>query len=332
LGANGELAVLRQETPDADDLQFELVRPLDLAARIAAAGLRPSAGDAGVFRVLRLPLQNLMFGWPTLLGFIAYLIVYLSSLERLRRGQAMPPNLARVTAAIGVIAVAWAIARTLGVFDLPDWNAGEMGFAIWCSLIPVTLGTAAIWHSVRNLSSAQHGVNAPVLWPTARKEDIKGIGLWALRRLVAAWAAWLTFMVTAGLDGSVSRFGLLGILLFEGLPSGLFMVILGIMALVSLRLQAEKRTKRWPVPGTDRLRGWLAQPRVALAVWTCGALIAAISTLIGIWHRITHRAWERFPAAGFLVVAVTKARRIARTAKAKRIGHALASASPVARD
>lgn len=357
LGANGELAVLRQTTPDADDLRVELVRPADLAARIAAAGLRPSTGDAQVFRVLRLPLQNLMFGWPTLFGFIAYLIVYLSSLERLRRGQAMPPNLARVTAAIGVIAVAWAIARTLGVLDLPDWSAGELGFAIWCSLIPVTLGTAAISDSVRNLSSAYHGDNVPVLWPTARKEDIKGIGLWALRRLVAAWAAWLIFMVTAALDGSVSRFGLLGILLFEGLPSGLLIVVLVIMALVSLRLQAEKRTTRSRVPGMNRLRGWLAQPRVTLAVWTCGAVIAAIYGLIGVWDRVVHRAWERFPplrwgemefrmlyrretlgsaafaaAVVFLAVAVTKARRIARTAKAKRTGLALASASPVDQD
>ena len=100
------------------------------------------------------------------------------------------------------------------------------------------------------------------------------------------------------------------------------------------------------MPGIHRPQAWLAQPRVALGLWTCGAVIAGIYAFFGVWHRVAHRAWERFPvwnwgmdfelllkretlgsaafasAVVFSVVALTEVRRIARNAEAKQNIHA----------
>ena len=68
------------------------------------------------------------------------------------------------------------------------------------------------------------------------------------------------FVFTAGIDGSVPRFGLSGILIFVGV-AGFFFVS---MLLVPLSLVAKLTAKRWSVPGIHRLKAWLAQPQ-------CGA-------------------------------------------------------------
>ena len=92
--AHGELAVIRPAT-NADDSQIEVFRPVDLAARVAEAGLGSCAhiANRGQWRHTRETI--LWFGWPTLLAFIAFYVVSSSSLERFRYGQAMPAGLAR---------------------------------------------------------------------------------------------------------------------------------------------------------------------------------------------------------------------------------------------
>ena len=143
------------------------------------------------------------FGWPTLLGFLAFYVVNASSLERFRYGQAMPAGLAHVTAVLGVVAVAWQMIRMLSVFDLADWSERELGLAIVCSLMPVTTGTVAVWYSVRNLSSALRGDNRPVIRPIATVEEIDRLNQQANRWLMVAWAGGLVFVFTARIDGSV---------------------------------------------------------------------------------------------------------------------------------
>ena len=150
------------------------------------------------------------------------------------------------------------------------------------------------------------------------------------------------FAFTAGIDGSVPRFGLLGLLIFVGV-AGFLLVSL---VLVPLSMLVRLTANRWSVPGIHRLQAWLAQPRVALGLWRCGAVIAGIYALIGVWHRVADRAWERFPvwnwgmdfdlllkretlgsaafaaAVAFSVVALTEVRRIATNAGAKPNSHA----------
>jgi hypothetical protein len=342
LGARGELAVVRP-TPDTHDSQIEVLRPVELAARITEAGLGPCARVYDVGQPFRsLSMIGLAFGWPTLLAFIAYVVVNVSSLERFPHGQAMPPTLARVTAVLGVVALAWAITRMLGVFDLPDWTALELGVSVTASAMPAMLGTVAVWYSVRNLSSALSGDNLQVIRPIVSMEDMEQVGQWGSRRLMPAWAGWLIFVFTAGLDGSVPRFAFTGLLIFGGV--GGFLLVS--MVLVPLRLFANRAKKRWPVPGFHRLQAWLARPRVALGLWTCCAVVAGMYTAAGVWDRVAHRAWERFPlwdwgleftllfrretlgsaafalAMVFLAVALTEARRIARHAKATSDEHA----------
>lgn len=91
---HGELAVIRS-APNADDSQIEVFRPVDLAARVAEAGLGSCAriADLGPWRRTRETF--LWFGWPMLLAFVAFYVVSASSLERFRYGQAMPAGLAR---------------------------------------------------------------------------------------------------------------------------------------------------------------------------------------------------------------------------------------------
>jgi hypothetical protein len=211
-GASHELAILRHVGPEKD-LQIRIVQPSDIAAQIARAGLGPSVRLADPDRLFRTFPIGLLFSWPTLLAFSAFFVENYSSIDRLRRRQAMPPDLARVTAVLGAVAVTWAIVSLLGVLDLPDWNTLEMSMAIGCSFVPVMLGTTAIWYSVRNLFSVLRGENAPVIRTIAPIEDIDRIGAWGSRTLVAVWTGWLVFVLAAALDGSVPQFGLLGALI-----------------------------------------------------------------------------------------------------------------------
>jgi hypothetical protein len=290
LGAHGELAVIRP-APKADDSQIEVFRPVDLVARVAEAGLGSCAHIANL-RQQRLTEERFQwFGWPTVIAFIAFFVVMSSSIDRWRYGQAMPAGLARVTAVLGVVAVAWQMIRMLGVFDLADWSARELVMAIFCSIVPVTTGTVAVLYSVQTLSSALRGDNVPVIRPLVSVEEFDRLNQQANQWLMVAWAGGLMFVFTAGFDGSVPRFGLLSILIFVGV-AGFFLVS---MLLVPLSLVARLAAKRWPVPGIDHQQAWLAQPRVALGLWTCGAAIAGIYASIGGWHRVANRAWERFP-------------------------------------
>jgi hypothetical protein len=228
--------------------------------------------------------------------------------------------------------------RMLGVFDLADWTTRELVLAIFCSLVPVTMGTIAVWYSVRNLSSTLRGDNVPVIRPLVSVEEFDRLNQQANQWVMVAWAGGLMFVFTAGIDGSVPRFGLLGILIFVGVAGFLLVSML----LVPLNLFAKLTAKRWSVPGIHRRQAWLAQPRVALGLWTCGAVIAGIYVLIGVWHRVVHRAWERFPvwswgmdfdllpkrenlgslafaaAVVFSVAALTKVRRIVTSAGSKQ--------------
>ena len=225
LGAHGELAVIRP-APNADDSQIEVFRPVDLAARVAEAGLGSCAHIASLGHWRHTEGTFLWFGWPTLLAFIAFVVVTSSSLERFRYGQAMPAGLARVTAVLGVVAVAWQMIRMLGVFDLADWSERELGLAIICSIMPVTTGTVAVWYSVRNLSSALRGDNVPVIRPIVPVEEFDRLNRRANQWLMVAWAGGLVFVFTAGIDGSVPRFGLLGSLIFVGVAGFLLVTML----------------------------------------------------------------------------------------------------------
>ena len=337
LGAHGELAVIRP-APNADDSQIEVYRPVDLAARVAEAGLGSCAHIANLGQQRRKEEAILWFGWPSVIALIAFFAVFSSSIDRWRYGQAMPAGPARVTAVLGVVAVAWQMIRMLGVFDLADWSTRELVLAIFCSLVPVTMGTIAVWYSVRNLSSTLRGDNVPVIRPLVSVDEFDRLNQQANQWVMVAWAGGLMFVFTAGIDGSVPRFGLLGILIFVGVGGFLLVSLL----LVPLSLLAKLTAKRWSVPGIHRLQAWLAQPRVALGLWTCGAVIAGIYVLIGVWHRVVHRAWERFPvwswgmdfdllpkrenlgslafaaAVVFSVVALTKVRRIVTSAGSKQ--------------
>jgi hypothetical protein len=290
LGAQGELAVFRP-TPSGDDSQIQVYRPADLVARVAEAGLRPPAHGTKLdqWRQTRAAFQ--WFGWPTLLAFIAFFVVSSSSLERFRYGQAMPAGLARVTAVLGVLAIGWQLIRMLSVFDLADWTDRDLGVAIFCSIMPVTMGMVAVWYSVRNLSSVLRGDNVPVIRPLTTVEEFDRLNQQANQWLLVTWAGGLLFVFTAGIDGSVPSFGLLGILIFVGVAG----FVLVTMLLAPLSLYGKLAAKRWPVPGIERLQAWLAEPNVALGLWTCGAFIAGIYVLMGVRHRVTDRAWVRFP-------------------------------------
>jgi hypothetical protein len=290
LGARGELAVIRP-VPSADESQIEVFRPVELAARVAEAGLGSCAhiANRGQWRRTRDAFQ--WFGWPTVLAFIAFVVVTSSSLERFRDGQAMPAGLARVTAVLGVVAVGSQMMRMLGVFDLADWSARELCLAILCSVVPVTTGTVVIWYSMRNLSSALRGDNVPVIRPIVPMEEFDKLNRQANQWLTVAWAGGLIFVFTAAIDGSVSQFGLLGILIFVGV-AGFFLVS---TLLVPLSLFAKRTVKLWSAHGICRQLSWLAQPRVVLGLWTCGAVIAGIYVLIGVMNRVAQRAWVRFP-------------------------------------
>jgi hypothetical protein len=341
LGAHGELAVIRP-APSAADSQIEFFRPKDLVARVAEAGLGSCAHIANVGPWRRRREMFLWFGWPMLLAFVAIYVVTASSLERFRHGKAMPAGLARVTAVLGVIAVTWQVSRMLGVFDLAEWSARELTLAIICSVVPVTWGTVAIWNSVRNLSSALRGDNLPVIRINTTIEEFDRLALRAFQVLMPVWAGGLVFVFTAGIDGSIPRFGLVGILTFVGI-AGLALATILLWTGEAIRLFAKLTAKRWSMPGIHRLQAWLAQPRVALGLWTCGAVIAGIYALIGVWQRVAHRAWVRFPvwnwgedfewllekretlgsaafaaAVVFSVVALIELRRIAANAGAKR--------------
>ena len=337
LGAHGELAVIRP-APNADESQIEVFQPVALAARVAEAGLGSCAhiANRGQWRQTREAF--IWFGWPALLAFISFVVVCSSSLERFRYGQAMPAGLARVTAVLGFVAVARQMTRMLGVFDLVDWTTRELGLAIFCSIVPVTIGTTAFWYSVRSLSSTLRGENVPVIKPLVTIEEFDRLNTRANQWLMMTWAGGLTFVFTAGIDGSIPKFGLLGILIFVGV-AGFFVVS---MLLVPISLFAKLIAKRWCVPGIDRRKAWLAHPRVALGLWMCGAVIAGVYALFGVWHRVAHRAWVRFPvwnwgmdfdlrlkretlgsaalaaAVVFSVVALAEVRRISMTARAKQ--------------
>jgi hypothetical protein len=232
--------------------------------------------------------------------------------------------------------------RMLSVFDLADWSERELGLAIVCSLMPVTTGTVAVWYSVRSLSSALRRDNVPVIRPIVPIEEFDRLNRQANQWLTVAWAGGLVFVFTAGIDGSLPRFGLLGILIFVGV--GGFLLVS--MVLVPLSVIVKLTAKRWSVPGIHRLQAWFAQPRVALGLWTCGAVIAGTYAWIGVWHRVAHRAWVRFPvwnwgmdfelllkretlgsaalasAVVFSVMAVAEVRRIATNAESKQNIHA----------
>ena len=337
LGAHGELAIIRP-APIVDESQIEVLRPLDLIARIAEAGLGSCAhiANRGQWRQTREAF--LWFGWPTLLAFIAFVVVCSSSLERFRYGQAMPAGLARVTAVMGVVAVAWQMTRLLGVFDLADWSERELGLAILCSVVPVTTGTVAVWYSVRSLSSALRGENVPVIRPLVTIEEFDRLSKRADQWLMVAWAGGIGFVLTAAIDGSVPRFGLLGSLIFVAVAGYILVTIL----FLPLSLSALMTAIGWSVPGIHRPHAWHVQPRVARGLWTCVAVVAGIYAFLGVWHRVAHRAWVHFPvwnwgmdfdlllkretlgsaafaaAAVFSVVAWTAVRRIAMNAGAKR--------------
>jgi hypothetical protein len=341
LGAHGELALIRP-APNADDSQIEVFRPADHAARVAEAGLGSCAHTANLRQQRHTEEAFLWIGWPTVLAFIAFVVVMSSSTYRWRYGQAMPAGLARVTAVLGVVAITRQMIRMLGVFDLADWSEREVALAFICSVVPVTTGTCAVWYSVRTLSSALRGDNVPVIRPLVSVEQFDRLSHQANRWLMVAWAGGLIFVFMAAIDGSVPRFGLLGVLILVGVVG----FVLVSMLLVPFVLIAKRTAERWAVPGIHRSQAWLAQPTVALGLWTCGALIAGIYVLIGTWHRVAHRAWERFPvwtwgmnldlllkreslgsaafaaAVVFSVVAVTEVRRIATNAGAKQDNHA----------
>jgi hypothetical protein len=175
--------------------------------------------------------------------------------------------------------------------------------------------------------------------PKAPVDEIGRVIQRAKRWVMVAWAGGIEVVFTAGIDGSVPRFGLLGILTFVG-----FVGYLLVMGLVDLRLGLFEIP--WSVPGVPRLQIWLARPRVALGLCKCGAVIAAIYALFGVWHRVAHRAWVRFPvwnwgmdfdlllvrrenlgsaaftaAVVLLLVASTKVRRIVTNAGAKPNNH-----------
>ena len=337
LGEHGELAVIRP-APNSDDSQIEVFRPVDLAARVAEAGLGSCAHIAILGQRRRTEEAILWVGWPTVIAFIAFYVVISSSVDRWRYGQAMPAGLARVTAVLGVVAVAWQMTRMLGVFDLADWSTRQLVLAIICSVVPVAWGTLVVWYSVRNLSSALRGDNVPVIRPLVSVEEFDRLNQQANQWLMVAWAGGLVFVYTATIDGSLPQFGLLGILLFVGVAGFLLVSIL----LVPLSMFVKLAVKQWSVPGIHRLQAWLAQPGVALGLWTCGAVIAGTYALIGVWHRVVNRAWERFPvwswgmdfdllpkrenlgslafaaAVVFSVAALTEVRRIATNAGSKQ--------------
>jgi hypothetical protein len=341
LGAHGELAVIRP-APNADDPQLEVFRPISLAARVAETGLGSCTHIASLGYWRHTEGTFLWFGWPTWLAFIAYFVVLYSSLKRFRYGKAMAAGLARVTAMLGVIAVVWQMIRMLGVFDLADWTERELALAIICSIMPVTIGTVAVWYSVRNLWSALRGDNVPVIRPLVTLEEFDRLNQRANRWLIVAWGGGLVFVFTAGIDGSVSRFGLLGSLIFVGVTGYFLVTILFLPVSLNAILTAKARS----MPGIHFPHAGHFQPRVALGLWTCGAVIAGIYAFCGVWHRVAHRAWERFPvwswgmdfdlllkretlgsaafvaAVVFSVLAFTEVRRIATNAGARRNDHA----------
>jgi hypothetical protein len=288
-GAAGELAVLRR---DGDGLRVEVVRPAELAARVADAGLGPSLRAPDFDPLNRLSPFGLLLGGPTLAAFLAFFTVNVSSLERYRHGRAMPPALARAGVVVGVLGVAWALLRLLAVFDLPDWRWPELVIAAVGAFVPVTMGTSAAWYGLRNLHSALRGDNAPVIRPVASMPEIDRVSAWGARVLVAAWAGWLLFVFTAGLDGLLPRFGLVGVLLVGGIAG----FVLVAMLLVPLRLITGQLIRRWPVLGFGRRRAWLGRPAVALTLWGAVALAAGGYVAVGTWKRVAARAWERLPA------------------------------------
>jgi hypothetical protein len=336
LGAHGELAVIRQ-APHADS-QIEVFRPADLAARVAESGLGPCAHIADLAYWRHRDGTFLWFGWPTWLAFIAYLVVIYSSLKRFRYGKAMPAGLARVTAVLGIVAVVWQMIRMLGVFDLADWTERELALAIICSIMPVTMGTVAVWYSVRNLWSALRGDNVPVIRPHVSLEEFDRLNRRANRWLMVAWAGGIVFVFTAAIDGSVPRFGLLGSAIFVAVAGYLLVTVL----FLPVSLVALMTAKGWSVPGIHLPHDWHVQPRVTLGLWTCGGVLAGTYVFIGVWHRVAHRAWVQFPvwswgldfdllpkretlgsaafamALVFSVVALNAVRRIATNAGAKQ--------------
>jgi hypothetical protein len=290
LSAQGELAVIRP-APDAGDSQIEVFRPVALAARLAEAGLGSCAHITNLAYWQHRDGTFLWFGWPTLLAFLAFVVVCSSSLERFRYAQAMPAGLAYLTAVLGVVAVGWQMIRMLSVFDLADWTERELGLAIICSIAPVTMGSVGVWYSVRNLWSALRGDNVPVIRPIVSVDEFDRLNHLANQWLMVAWAGGLIFVFTTAIDGSVPRFGLLGVLISVGVAGYLFVAFL----LVPIKLLADKIASQWSVPGIHRPEAVRAQSRMALALWTCGAVLAGIYAFLGVWHRVAHRAWERFP-------------------------------------
>jgi hypothetical protein len=336
-GAHGELAVIRP-APHADDSQIEIFRPVDLAERVAEAGLGSCAHIGSLAHWRHTEGTFLWFGWPTWLAFIAYFVVLFSSLKRFRYGEAMPAGLARITAVLGTVAVVWQMIRMLGVFDLADWTERELALAIICSIMPVTIGTVAAWYSVRNLWSAHRGDNVPVIRPLVSLEEFDRLNRRANRWLTVAWAGGIVFVLTAAIDGSVPRFGLLGSVIFVAVAGYLLVTIL----FLPVSLAALVTAKGWTLPGIHLPHGWHVPPRVALGLWTCGDVFAAIYVFIGMWHRVAHRAWVQFPvwswgldfdllpkretlgsaafasAVVFSVMALAAVRRIATNADAKQ--------------
>src|SRR5262249_52956029 len=163
-----------------------------------------------------------------------------------------------------------------------DWTERELTLAIICSILPVMLGTVAVWYSVRNLWSALRGDNVPVIRPLVSAEELDRLDKQANRWLMVAWAGGLIFVFVAGIDGSSQRVGLLGALIFVG-SAGYFLVA---MVLVPLSLLARPIAK---LPDIRRLQAWLVQPKVALVVWVSGAVAAGIYAFFGLWHRVAHR-------------------------------------------
>jgi tRNA A-37 threonylcarbamoyl transferase component Bud32 len=289
-GSAGELAIV-QGNSNGPPSKIELVRLAEMVGRVAEAGLGPCVRDPDYVPMLRLNPFGLMFGWPTLLAFLAFVTVNVSSLERYRRGRAMPPALARACAVAGGLAAGWALVRLLAVFDLPDWHWWEAGFAAFVTLVPMMLGMNAVWNGVRNLHSALRGDNSPVIRLKASMTDVDRAAGWGARLLAAVWLGWLMFVFTAGLDGVLTRFGLGGVLLFGGVAG----IVLVPMFLVPLRLAAVRLVKRWPVLDFARLRTWLDRRAVALMLRAMVGLTAGGYAAVGVWQRVATRAWERLP-------------------------------------
>jgi tRNA A-37 threonylcarbamoyl transferase component Bud32 len=303
IGAAGDLAIIRREG-ESNKLRIDVVKPAALAARVAEAGFGPSLRCPDFDPLLRVAPFRLIFGLPTLLAFLAFVTVNVSSLLRYGAGQAMPPALARVATLVGCLAVGWGLVRLLATFQLPDWRWEEIGMAALCSIPAVMMGTNAGWYGLRNLHSALRGENKPVIRPAGTMPEIDRLGAWGMRMVPVVWVGWLLFVFVAGLDGTVSQFGFGAVLLIGAIAGFVFVTfVLVPLAIVALP------TMRWFSAKFSRLRASLGGPKVTLTTWTVLALISGIYVAIDVWERVTTQAWQRLPAWHWGLEFVVEVRR-----------------------